>query len=284
MKEPTFYIKLGKGLSVGSIAMFLGNSKLTLHKRHKIVLTAILLSLGLLSTQMVPFYLTYKFIGGLTILAYLTSLWALWEGIDRLKAVVLMILPTLFTLAVASYYFLLPISWWSRLPVALLFGLAFYILLLSQNIFNVASIRTIPLHRVASTAVFVLTLITAYLLFNVIFSFNLIFFWNAILVFLLTFPLSLHLIWSIEMEGITTTILIYSLIVSLLVAELGLALSFWPISKAMVSLALSTTIFITLGIITHALRERLNRGIVWEYVGWGVLVFIIATLSTSWTG
>ncbi|KKR81269.1 MAG: hypothetical protein UU73_C0003G0167 [Candidatus Daviesbacteria bacterium GW2011_GWA1_41_61] len=255
-----------------------------LSKRHKIILTSIILSLGLLSTQLVPIYLTYKFIGGLTILAYLTSLWALWEGLDRLKAVVLMILPTLFTLAAASYYFLLPLSWWSRLPVAVLFGITFYTLLLSQNVFNVASMRTIPLYRVASTTVFVLTLITAYLLFNVIFSFNLIFIWNALLIFLLSFPLILHLIWSIEMEGITASILIYSLILAFLVAELGLALSFWPISKAMASLMLATTIFITLGITTHALRERLTRGIVWEYVGWGVLVFIIAAITTSWVG
>lgn len=256
-----------------------------LDKRRKIILASGILSLGLLSTQLVPFYLTYRFIAGLTILAYLLSLWALWEGINKLKAVLLIALPTLFALAVASYYFLLPVRWLTRLPVAVIFALTFYTLLLSQNVFNVASIRTIPLYRAASTTVFILTLITAYLLFNVLFSFNLLFLWNFLWVFALSFPLVLQVVWSIEMEErLSGLSLVYSAILSLIVAEVGLALSFWPISHTMASLVLSTVLFVALGIGTHTLRDRLGRGVVWEYIGWGVLVFLIATLTTSWTG
>ena len=110
-----------------------------LDKRRKIIVASGILSLGLLSTQLVPFYLTYRFIGGLAVLAYLLALWSLWEGINKLKAAVLMILPTFFALAVASYYFLLPVRWLTRLPVAAVFAVVFYTLLLSQNVFNVAS-------------------------------------------------------------------------------------------------------------------------------------------------
>lgn len=259
-------------------------SKFGLTKREKITIASVILSLGLLSTQLVPFYLTYKFIIGLGALAYILSVLALWEGLNKQKAVVLMILPTLFTLAVASYYFLLPVRWLTRLPVAFAFGLTFYTLLLSQNVFNVASIRTIPLYRVASTAVFVLTLITSYLLFNVVFSFDLMFVWNAVIIFLLSFPLILQVVWSIEMEGISSLVLIYTTVLSLVVAEIGAVLSFWPISNSMASLMLSTVIFITMGIATHSLRDRLSREVVWEYVGWGVLILIIATFTTSWTG
>jgi len=255
-----------------------------LNKREKIITSSVILSVGLLSTQLVPFYLTYKFIIGLAVLAYFLSLFSLWEGIDRVKAVVLMILPTLFTLAVASYYFLLPIRWLTRLPVALAFGLTFYTLLLSQNVFNVASIRTIPLYRVASTTVFVLTLITAYLLFNVLFSFDLMFVWNGVGIFLLSLPLIIQVVWSIEMEGLSNLVMIYSLVISLVVAEIGVALSFWPISNPMASLSLATALFVTLGISTHALKDRLSRGVVLEYIGWGVLIFIIAGFTTSWTG
>lgn len=258
--------------------------KFDLSKREKIIITSVVLSLGLLSTQLVPFYLTYRFIVGLTILAYLLSLWALWEGMNKIKAVILLILPTFFTLAVASFYFLLPIRWLTRLPVALIFGLVFYTLLLSQNVFNVASVRTIPLYRVASTTVFILTLLTIYLLFNVMFSFKLFFIWNGVVVFLLSFPLILQVLWTIEMEGLSNLILVYCIILALIMAEVGLSLSFWPISKAMASLVLSTTLFITLGISTHALRDRLTRGIAWEYLGWGIIIFLIATFTTSWTG
>lgn len=257
---------------------------LNLTKREKIIITSGILSLGLISTQLVPFYLTYRFIGGLTVLAYFLSLWALWEGVDKLKAVVLMILPTLFTLAIASYYFLLPVRWLTRLPVAIIFGLIFYTLLLSQNVFNVASIRTIPLYRVASTTIFVLTLVTAYLLFNVLFSFDLLFLWNGAAIFLLSFPLVLQVVWSIEMEGLSRSVWVYSVVIALVVGEVGLVLSFWPISNSLASLILATVLYITLGITTHSFRDRLSRGVVYEYLGWGVLIFLVALFTTSWRG
>lgn len=258
--------------------------KFELTKREKIIITSVVLSLGLLSTQLVPFYLTYRFIAGLTALAAFLSIWALWQGLTKIKAFVLIILPTFFTLAVASYYFLLPIRWLTRLSVAFAFGSAFYTLLLSQNVFNVASTRTIPLYRVASTAVFVLTLITAYLLFNVVFSFDLLFIWNAVIIFLISFPLALQIIWSVEMEGLSGIVLVYSAVISLIVAEAALTLSFWPISNSMSSLVIATVLYISGGISTQALRERLNRGAVWEYLGWGLVIFSVALVTTSWTG
>lgn len=255
-----------------------------LGKRQKIIFTSGVLCLGLLSTQLVPFYLTYRFLAGLTVLTYVLSLWALWEGISGLKAVILMILPTLFTLAIASYYFLLPVRWLTRLPVALVFALTFYTLLLSQNVFNVASIRTIPLYRAASTTVFILTLITSYLMFSVLFSFNMLFIWNGIWTFLLSFLLILQVIWSIDMESLSGLNLAYSAILSLVIAEVGLTLSFWPISHTMASLVLSTLLFVVLGTSTHALRDRLGKEVTWEYIGWGVVVFIVAFFTTSWVG
>lgn len=260
------------------------NLSLGLNKRQRIILTAVVLSVGLLSTQLVPFYLTYRFIAGLTVFTCLLSLWALWEGMTKFKAVILMILPTLFTLSVASYYFLLPVRWLTRLPVAIIFGLAFYTLLLSQNVFNVAAMRTIPLYRVASTTIFILTLITAYLLFNVMFSLNLLFIWNGAIVFLLSLPLILQVVWTIEMGGLSSLLLVYSLALSLIMGEVAIALSFWPISKSMASLMLSTVLYITLGLSTHALKDRWSRGVVWEYLGWGILIFVIAIFTTSWTG
>lgn len=258
--------------------------KFSFNKRHKIIVASAILSLGLLSTEAVPFYLTQRFLVGLAVLAYLLSLWALWEGLNKLKAIILMILPTLFTLAVASYYFLLPIRWLTRIPVAVFFGGVFYTLLLSQNIFNVASIRTIPLYRVASTTVFILTLFTAFLLFNVVFSFDLLFVWNGLIIFLLSLPLILQVIWSIEMERVSAAIVTYSTILALVMGELALALSFWPISNAMASSLLMTAMYVMLGITMDSLRERLSRGVVLEYLGLSSLAFLISLLTTSWTG
>lgn len=254
------------------------------NKRQKIVFSSLILSVGLLSTQLVPFYLTYKFIFALGILAYLLSLWSLLEGINKLKAVVLMILPTLFTLSVASYYFLLPIRWLTRLPVAFIFGLSFYSLLLAQNVFNVASIRTIPLYRAASTVAFLFTLITAFLLFNVIFSFNLFFIWNGVVISLLSFPLILQIIWSVEMDSLSSSVILTSVFLSLVIGEVALSLSFWPILGPMGSLLLSAVVYLILGVITHHMRDRLTRGAVTEYLGVAALIFIVAFFTTSWSG
>ncbi len=259
---------------------------LGLNKRQKIIATVILLSAVLLSMRLIPisFYIADRFyiILGFGALAYILSLWSLWEGISLLKGIILLILPTFFAIAVSSYYFLLPVRFAVRIPVAFGFGLIFYILLLSQNIFNVSSIRTIPLYRAASTAVLVLTLVTAFLLFNVIYSFDMLFIWNALIVALVTFPLSIYVLWSLEMERLDAVIITYAMIISLVIGELGLVLSFWPIFHPLASLVLATGLYISLGLTTHSLKDRLTREAVIEYLGWGLGVLIVAILSTSW--
>ncbi|MCL4367077.1 hypothetical protein M1563_02820 [Patescibacteria group bacterium] len=259
------------------------NSKPFFSKREKIIVTAVILSLGLFGTQFVPFYLRYHYIAGLTVLAYLLSVWSLWEGLSKLKAIILLILPTFLTLSVSGYYFLL-LSTWSRILAALIFGLSFYTLLLSQNIFNISAIRTIPLYRVSSTVIFVLTIVTTSLLFNVVYSLDLLFLWNGLMVFLLSFPLTLQVLWTIDMAGVSGRLLMYSAIISLIIGEVGLALSFWPISKAMISLVLTATLYITLGISLEALKDRLNREVVVGFLKWAIPIFLIAYITTSWAG
>ncbi|MBI2019111.1 hypothetical protein HYS95_00390 [Candidatus Daviesbacteria bacterium] len=260
---------------------------LVINKRQKIVLTAVLLTIGLLSTQLVDFNLRFRFIGGLAALAYVFSLWSLWQGINTTKAVTLMILPTLFTIAVASFYFVLPIRWLTRLPVALLFGLTFYLLLLAQNVYNVASLRTIPLYRAASTASFLFTLLSAFFLYHVVFAFNLLFVWNGVVVFLISLPLILQVLWSIQMEDkIPIHVLVQSFILALVLGELAFSFSFWPFSKnsVMWALSLSSAMYVLLGLTTQRLRGKLNKRVVWEYLAIGVVVLVVSFLTTLWTG
>lgn len=257
----------------------------SLNKRQKIIITSALLTIGLVSTQLADFNLRFKFIAGLAVLSYLLSLWSLWEGLNLIKAVVLMILPTFFTVAVSSFYFLLPVRWLTRLPVALLFGLTFYLLLLAQNVFNVAAIRTIPLYRAASTAAFLFTLLSAFFIFNVIFAFNLLFLWNGVVVFLISFPLHLQSLWTIEMEDrISTATFIQSLVLSLVLAELALSFSFWPMPPTIWSLTLSSAMYVLLGLTIMFLRGKGSKRVVWEYLSIGVIVLVVSYLTSSWTG
>ncbi len=262
---------------------------LHLNKRRKIIISSVILTIGLLSTQLVDFNLRIKFIIGLGLITCVLSLWSLWEGINKTKALVLLILPVLFTMGVASYYFVLPIRWLTRLPVALLFALSFYLLLLGQNIFNVSAIRTIPLYRAASTANFLLTWITALLFYNVIDAFNLSFLWNGILVFLISLPLVLQNLWSVRMsDNLSADIYIQSAILSLLLGEFAIAFSFWPPVNTFITtfwaLDLTVALFILNGLTLSFLRNRLNKEEVWLNIGLGVAILIATFLVTSWTG
>lgn len=261
------------------------NKILQLNKRQKIIIATVILTIGLLSTQLVDFNLRFKFIGGLFFLSYILSVWALWEGLNFTKGVVLVILPTFFTVALASFYFLLPVRWLTRLPVATLFGLMFYLLLLAQNVFNVASLRTIPLYRAASTASFLFTLLSAFFLFNVIYAFNLWFFWNGLIVFITCFPLILQVLWTLNMEDkVSAAIIVQSFILSLILGELALAFSFWPTPNTIWPLILSSSMYVLLGLSTQILRGKASRRVVFEYLGIGVAVLSVGFFTTSWTG
>lgn len=258
---------------------------ISITKRQKIIISSALLTIGLISTQMVDFNLRFKFMGGLAALAYILSLWSLWEGINFTKAIILIILPTLYTLAVASFYFLLPIRWLTRIPVAVIFGFSMYLLLLAQNVFNVASIRTIPLYRAASTANFLFTILSAFFIYNVVYAFNLLFMLNGLIVLICSFPLVIQALWSIEMqERVSVSVFTQSLILSLVIAELALSFSFWPLSNEVWSVVLSSALYVLLGLTTQVLRGRVTSRVVWEYMVIGGVVFLISFLATSWTG
>ncbi len=256
-----------------------------LTKRQKIVITAGLLTIGLLSTQLVDFNLRFSFIAGLCIASYFLSLWSLWEGLNLTKALILLILPVFFTAAVSSFYFLLPVRWLTRLPVASAFGLMFYLLLLAQNVFNVASIRTIPLYRAASTASFLFTLLSAFFIFNVVYAFNLLFIWNGLVILLLSFPLILQSYWTITMDDrISTQVFVQSLVLSFILAELAFSFSFWPMPTTIWSLSLSSSIYVLLGLTTQIIRGKSNKRVVWEYLGIGAVVLVVSFVTSSWTG
>lgn len=260
-------------------------SILHLNKRQKIIISTILITIGLLSTQLVNFNLRFQSIAVLALFVYILSLWSLWEGVNKLKAVILIILPVAFAIAVSSFYFLLPVRWLTRLPVAIIFGLLFYLLLLSQNVFNVAAIRTIPLYRAASTAAFLFTLLSAFFIFNVLYSLNLLFIWNGVLVFAISFLLILQILWSIDMEEkIKIPIIAQSLVLSVGLGELGMAFSLWPMQPTIWALSISSAMYVAVGLATQVLRERVNLRVVLEYLAIGAVVLIVSFFTTSWIG
>jgi hypothetical protein len=254
-------------------------------KRQKFILTAGLLSAGLLSIQILDVSWRYQAIGGLTVLAYLLSAWSLSEGLTGTQWFTVLILPTLFTLGVGSFYFLIPTTWWTRLPIAALFSFGLYALLLTENIFSVAAIRTIQLLRSAQAVGFLLTIITAFFLYDTILSFRLDPWFNFLLTALVSLPLLAQGLWYINLEErISRRCWFYSLVGCLVLGEISLVFSFWPVTVVVGSLALTTSMYIILGLVQHKLTERLFKRTISEHIAVGIAVLVIIFLTTHWGG
>lgn len=252
-------------------------------KRQKFVLTAIILASGLIALQLVSLESRYQAIEGLALLSYFLSAWALREDLKGIEWLTVLILPVIFTLSVGLFYFLIPASWLSRGIVAAVYALGLYALLLTENIFNVAAVRTIQLLRAAHSVGLLLTLLTAFFLFDTIFSLRFSAWMNFPLISLACLPLSLQFLWSIELgEKLEKKLLEASLIFSLCMGEIGACLSFWPVSVTLGSLLMTTFFYVLLGLGQHWLQKRLFEKAIKEYLWVGGLVFWIVFWQTKW--
>lgn len=259
-------VGLGKGIS----------------KRRRFVLVSITLGILLLAVQRVspdkrlPGFLVMFFV------AYGLSAWSLMKDLDGVEWIMNVILPAMFPVAVGLFYFLLPQRVMVQTLVVTIFMLGMYALLLTENIFSVASIRTIQLLRAARAVGFLLTIMTGAFLFHLVLSFRFGPGWNFLLVALVSFPLFLQGLWSSVLESTQSyRVVQFSLISSLAVGELALVLSFWPVEVAMGSIFLAMVMYVILGIFQHFLEQRLFRKTLQEYLGFGVIVFVIVLASVT---
>lgn len=250
-----------------------------MRRREKFVITSLLLSLGLLVVQYVPVEYRYYAVGILTVLSYFFSAWALKDDLQKLEWLTIVPFPAMYTLAVGLFYFLLPESIVSKIFVLVLFGFGMYALFLTSNIFSVAKGRTIQLLHAAHAIGLLFTLLTSLLFANTIFSLRIPFYFVVPLIGLVHFPLIFMSLWSIELEPrIRREIIGLSLILTLLLMELALAICFLPISAWNSALFIMACVYIGLGILHNFLRGRLFTRTLTEYslvAAFVLLVFVL---------
>ncbi len=205
-----------------------------------------------------------------------------------------LILPFMFMLGAAMFTFLLPevvpgvgnwfwgvdtglwIGWILRVLFWVTYGLAVYFLLLTENIFAVSAIRTIPLVRAASVAGYLLTLVSAFFLYYAVLSFRLPYYYNFLLVGAVSLPLILQSLWSVILdEKISKSLWFATLVLTWALMQLAGVLSFWPVSVGVVSVLLTVWLYVLLGVCQHWLIRRLFTRTVWEYVGMGCFVCVV---------
>lgn len=238
-----------------------------MRRREKFVLSSIVLSLGLLAVQYVSLDYRYAAVAVLSLVSYLVSAWALADDLQAHEWLTIVPLPGLYALGVGMFYFLLPESLLSRVVILGLFGLGMYGLYLTSNIFSVAKGRTIQLLYAAHAIGLLFAVLTSLLFLNTIFSLKLPWYLNGLLVGGSHFFLILTSLWSVNLESkVTSQVVTLSILLTVIMAEIGIAFSFFPFSVWHSTLFIMSFLYISLGILHNYLRGRLFKKTWQEYI------------------
>lgn len=215
--------------------------------------------------------------------SYILTYLSVFEGVNKIEWIMLFIMPVYFTVSMYLFYTLFPVRWLTRLPYLSFYFFGFYALLLSSNIFNVGVEKSIQLYRAAFSVNFLFQTVLVYLATQVIFSLKLNFVLNAILAFIIIFPLITQLTWTVNPQSQYDNNLIkFSFFVSLLIMEIMIILSFIPLRTTIQSLVLTAAYYSLSGIIYHYIDHKLFKQIIREYIFVIAFVIIIAMLTIQW--
>lgn len=237
-----------------------------MRRREKFVIASALLSIGLLGVQSTALELRYVAVGIFSIGAYLMATWALNDDLQFHERFTVVPLPVLYAASVALFYFLLPDSLISKIVVLVLFGVGMYALFLTANIYSVAKGRTIQLLHAAHAVGLLFTMLTSLLFANTIYSLRLPFYANSLLVGLVHYPLIFMSLWSVKLESeVSLRISTLAGVLTLILMELALILSFYPLTVWYNALFTMATMYIGLGILHNYLKGRLFSRTLTEY-------------------
>lgn len=272
-------------------------------KRSRFVVVSLLLAICLWLTTVVNVELRFGLSLGISALAYILAVWVLFDDLKGVEWLTLMVLPTMFTLGSALFANFLPnavprifgksfevetailLAGIFRIIYFLLIATGLYGVLLIENIFSVASIRTIQLFRAAKSVNFILTLLTSLFFFTTIFGLKIPFYMIGIFVLLVTYLLAFPSLWSVDLKtsefGLLSKL---SLMVGLILTLASISLAFWPVKPFMAGLMLTSMFYAQLGILEQKLSSRVYLEGVIEYALTVLIVLMVGFWTTSWTG
>jgi len=237
---------------------------LKIGKRQKFVFFSFVLTLALALVSFIP--LGYgQFLGliALPVLAVLGVVFLLKLEV-RLLSVLYVVTPFALSLSTGLVQYLFPHTlWWFKLIFWLSFFIIFYALLLSLNIFRVASSRQeIPLLRPAKTTLFLIVVLISFYAFSFLFKALVTLLPQAIFVVLFSYILS-FVLFSLFV-GVGKRVAGSSLLAAWICLEVFLTLSFFPLKSFFRGLMLSTTFYMVLSLEREYFLHRLNGRLIWE--------------------
>lgn len=260
-----------------------------MNKRFKYFISALFSSLGFLMFVSLPYESRYF---GLMVGVVLV-MFCFWFGLGILfekslyTRIMAVLLPVCFFVGFGLFAAFLPYSPIWSLIFSIFFGLILYVLFLVENVFLVAiGFKTVPLYRAAYTVSLIILLLSAFFMFNSLFSFRLTFYWNGLWTMLMSLIIFLYQFWAIAIElpddGANKNIKSYVVIPAVLMAELAMAFSFWPVGIFKGSVYLVSVIYIVSGLIQADIRDRLFKRTWLMYLWVGVAVVLAILAITNW--
>jgi hypothetical protein len=202
----------------------------------------------------------------------------------RLMAI---LLPSALFIGFGLFAAILPASFVGSLAMSVFFGGLCYIIFLVENVFLVAiGYKTVPLYRAAYTVSLIILLLAAFFLFDTIFSFRWDYWINGLVIFAVSTLLFLYQFWAIAIElpddGKDKNRMAYVLAPGLILGQLGMIFSFWPVGIFRGSMYLVSVIYIISGLLQGDIRGRLFRKTWMGFVWVGVAIFLAIIVMTRW--
>ncbi|MBM4402533.1 MAG: hypothetical protein FJ044_04795 [Candidatus Cloacimonetes bacterium] len=261
--------------------------RVSISKRQKFISLSFLLTFFLwFLPPALPAFVALSISLGLT---FLVTLYALDFDLRFPEHLIFPIYPMLLAIAVllhrpetSQFSFLLIFY-----TLAILF--TFYLLFLTLNILNIATVRTVPLKKAALSTLYFVGLIIGFFNIKGVLQLHPSNFSFFIFHFSLNVALTLPLIYSIQIkpspieEEISPKpkILVPEILVlGLLSSEIALVASFLKTSPISLATFLAGILFLLISITQHIIKKTLTKKIIWEHAAVGVSLIGVLIISS----
>ena len=258
-------------------------------KRIRFLISSIFISLVFFVFIALSYELRYYAMAIGTIILMFTF----WFGLEvkkktpMLLKMMLVVLPISFFVGYGLFVAIIPYNIILGIILSVFFGIIIYAIFLVENVFMFAvGYKTVPLYRAAYTVGSMIMLLTAFFLFDSLYSFSLSFWLNMVFVYIISVLIFMYHFFSITIElpddGKKMDIKSYILIPSLLMSELALVLSFWPVGIFKGSIYLTAIIYVIAGLIQSEIRGRLFKKVWLNFTWIGMAIILGIIMMTGW--
>lgn len=252
-------------------------------KRQKIAISSLILAIALTMIPVIQPEFRIFLLAATVVASYFLSLWSVYGQFSGIELVTLFALPVILTSSFGLFFNEFDTDVSQRAILGFIYFAVMYTILLSSNIFNVSIERNIPLVRAARTIGYVATLFVSFAVFTLAYGLHLDVFIFTALVLIISTLLFAQGLWQINLKQSDWRQLShYSLISGSIVAQVALAFAFWPLDATKIGLALTVTVYVLLGVITHVIKNDLKKRAVSEYLFVALALISLLIATTSW--